>query len=64
MAVINAINNACGVRVYALPATPDKIKAGLEQKAKGEDLTPPAYYLGSDFEDELDEIRANPIAAH
>jgi len=64
MAVINAINNACGVRVYALPATPDKIKAGLEKKAKGEDLTPPAYYLGSDFEDELDDIRANPIAAH
>jgi len=62
MAVINAINNACGVRIYALPATPDKIKAGLEKKAKGEDLTPPKYFLGSDFEDELDYIKANPIA--
>ena len=28
-AVINAINNACGVRIYNLPATPDKIKAAL-----------------------------------
>jgi aldehyde oxidoreductase len=50
--------------VYALPATPDKIKAGLEKKAKGEDLTPPKYFLGSDLEDELDYIKANPIAAH
>jgi aldehyde oxidoreductase len=61
MAVINGINNASGVRVYALPATPDKIKAGLEKKSRGEDLTPPKYYLGSDFEDMLDEIKANPM---
>jgi aldehyde oxidoreductase len=29
-AVTNAIYNACGVRIYNLPATPDKIKAGLK----------------------------------
>ena len=28
-AVINAIYNACGVRIYDLPATPEKVKAGL-----------------------------------
>jgi aldehyde oxidoreductase len=28
-AVINAIYNACGVRIYDLPATPEKIKAAL-----------------------------------
>jgi aldehyde oxidoreductase len=61
MAVINAINNACGVRVYALPATPDKVKDGWERKQRGEDLTPPKYFLGSDFEDELEMIKANPI---
>ncbi|MDR0819115.1 MAG: molybdopterin-dependent oxidoreductase [Oscillospiraceae bacterium] len=61
MAVINAINNASGVRVFALPATPDKIKAGLEKKAKGESQIPPKYFLGSDFEDELDAIKANPL---
>jgi aldehyde oxidoreductase len=61
MAVINAINNACGVRVYSLPATPDKVKAGLEAISRGEDLTPPKYYLGSDFEDELEYIKANPL---
>ena len=29
-AVINAINNACGVRIYDLPATPEKVKARLD----------------------------------
>ena len=31
-AVINAINNACGVRIYNLPATPEKIRAALATK--------------------------------
>ncbi|MBR6312966.1 MAG: xanthine dehydrogenase family protein, partial [Oscillospiraceae bacterium] len=61
MAVINAINNACGVRVYALPATPDKVKAGWEKLQKGEDLTPEPYFLGSELDDELELIKANPI---
>jgi aldehyde oxidoreductase len=29
-AVLNAIYNACGVRIFKLPATPDKIKAALK----------------------------------
>ena len=29
-AILNAIYNACGVRIYAIPALPAKIKAGLE----------------------------------
>jgi aldehyde oxidoreductase len=28
-AVINAIYDACGVRIYNLPATPQKIKAAI-----------------------------------
>ena len=31
-AVTNAIYNACGARVYSLPATPDKVKAALAGK--------------------------------
>ena len=31
-AVTNAINNACGARIYNLPATPEKIKAALGKK--------------------------------
>ena len=61
MAVINAIDDACGARVYALPATPDKVKDAYERVQKGEDLTPPAYFLGNDLEEELDRILANPI---
>jgi aldehyde oxidoreductase len=29
-AVINAIFDACGARIYDLPATPEKVKAALE----------------------------------
>jgi len=61
VAVLNAINNACGARVFALPATPDKVKAAYEKKQRGEDLTPPKYYLGTDFEEELELIKANPL---
>jgi aldehyde oxidoreductase len=31
-AIGNAIYNACGARVYNLPATPDKVKAALASK--------------------------------
>ena len=36
MAVINAINNACGVRVYDLPAKPEKVKAILDAQKNGQ----------------------------
>jgi len=62
VAVINAINNACGVRVYELPALPAKIKEGLGTLAKGGKIEPPKkYFLGSDFQEEIDQIKANPI---
>jgi aldehyde oxidoreductase len=31
-AIINAIYDACGVRIYDLPATPEKVKAALAAK--------------------------------
>jgi aldehyde oxidoreductase len=61
MAVINAIHSACGVRIYSLPATPDKVKAALDAKQRGEDLTPPKYFLGSELEEELEYIKAHPM---
>lgn len=63
MAVINAINNAIGVRIYEIPATPDKIKAGLAAKEKGEPNPnkPETYYLGRDMYDELEKMQANPM---
>ena len=62
MAVINAINNACGVRIYELPATPEKVKAGLDILASGGKIEPPKkYYLGPDMYEELEKIKANPV---
>jgi aldehyde oxidoreductase len=62
MAVINAINNACGVRIYEIPATPDKVKAGIDKLANGEKIDPPKkYFLGSDLHEELEYIRNNPL---
>lgn len=62
VAVINAIYNACGVRIYELPATQDKVKAGLEILKKGGKIEPPKkYFLGSDFYEEIDRIQANPL---
>ncbi len=62
VAVLNAIHNACGVRIYEMPATKDKIKAGLEVLAQGGEILPPKkYFLGSDLYDELEDIQANPV---
>ena len=33
-AVTNAIKDACGVRIFDLPATPEKIKAALAKRNK------------------------------
>jgi aldehyde oxidoreductase len=63
VAVLNAIYNACGVRIYSLPATPAKVKAGIDALARGEQAEfPQRYYLGADFYDKIDDIRANPVA--
>jgi aldehyde oxidoreductase len=61
VAVINAIYDACGVRIYELPATAEKVKAGLETLAAGGKITPPQkYFLGSDLYEEMENIRNNP----
>jgi len=62
-AVLNAIYNAVGVRIHEIPATPDKVKAALAAKAKGESYEPKTYYLGEDFNDVLEDIKANPVAS-
>lgn len=62
VAVINAINNATGVRIYELPAYPEKVKAGLDIIAKGGKVEPPKkYFMGSDLYDELENIKNNPV---
>ncbi|MDK2958531.1 MAG: aldehyde oxidoreductase [Synergistaceae bacterium] len=64
MAVLNGIYNACGVRVYEMPASPEKVKAGIDTLAAGGVIAPPKkYFLGSDLYEELENIRANPVQA-
>lgn len=60
MAVINAIYDAVGVRIYDLPAKPEKIKAALEAKEKGIELKPNKYFFGNSFEEMVAEIKADP----
>jgi aldehyde oxidoreductase len=63
VAVINAIKDACGVRIYDLPASPEKVKAGIDALAEGKELAPPQkYFLGSELYDELENIKANPMS--
>ena len=62
VAVLNAIKRACGVRVFELPATAEKIKAGIDIIANGGTVEPPApYFLGNDLYDQLEEIKNNPL---
>jgi aldehyde oxidoreductase len=64
VAVINAIHDACGVRIYDLPASPAKVKAGLDILASGGTIpTPEKYFLGSDLYEELGNIKANPLSS-
>ena len=59
-AIINAINDAVGVRIYELPAKPEKIRAALEARAKGLELKPEKYQLGQDFYATLEDAVKNP----
>jgi aldehyde oxidoreductase len=63
VAVLNAIYNACGVRIHEMPATREKVKAGLEILASGGKVPlQKKYFLGSDLYDELENIKANPVS--
>jgi len=62
-AIINAIYNACGVRIRELPATPDKVLAGLKALEKGEVSKPKKYFLGSDLHERIDYLKKHPIVS-
>ena len=61
VAILNAINNACGVRIYEIPAKPEKVKAGIDALARGEKPEPTKYYLGPDMYDEIDRVKNSKI---
>lgn len=61
VAILNAINNACGVRIYEIPAKPEKVKAGIEALERGEKIEPTRYYLGPDMYDEIERVKNSRI---
>lgn len=46
VAVLNAIYNAVGVRIYTLPATPEKVLAGMAARKEGKELVQEPWDLG------------------
>lgn len=60
-AVLNAVHNACGIRVREMPATPSKILEELKKKAEGKQEPYEPYYLGADFHERIAEIKENPV---
>ena len=61
VAILNAIYNATGVRVYDLPATPEKVKAGMDAIAKGETPEHEKWDMGCELYERLAYLRANLI---
>ena len=57
MAVLNGIRDAVGVRMYEMPARPEKVKAAMEAKARGEEIKPEKYYLGPDMFDYIESLQ-------
>ena len=61
VAILNAIHNATGARIYTLPATPAKVKAAIDAKAEGKELKQEKWDLGCDLYERLDYLKANPV---
>lgn len=61
VAVLNALRAATGVRIYELPARPEKVKAAYDALQKGEVIKPEKYWLGADLYDAIDDCEANPV---
>lgn len=58
VAILNAIYDACGVRIHELPAYPEKIKDGLAKIASGEaSYVPKPYYIGTPLYEMLEELK-------
>jgi aldehyde oxidoreductase len=64
VAIVNAISNATGVRIYELPASPEKVLKGIKTLEQGGKLLPPSkYYLGSDMYERLEYLRQHPVVS-
>ena len=60
-AVLNAITHALGVRIWDLPATPEKILAALAAHANGQAQVPPTWDLGCELHERLAWLKKNVV---
>ena len=60
-AIMNAVYNACGIRIREMPARPQKVLEALKKKAEGvkEEYVP--YVFDSDFHEHMQWIKENPV---
>jgi aldehyde oxidoreductase len=61
VSILNAIANAVGARIYTLPATPQKVKAAMDARDRGESSNPGPWDLGCDMYERLAWLKENPI---
>jgi aldehyde oxidoreductase len=59
-AILNAIYKAVGIRVKSTPAKPEKVKQAIAEKKNGTYQPQEKFYLGVDFDEKLDDMKANP----
>jgi aldehyde oxidoreductase len=57
VAILNAIHDATGIRIYEIPAKPEMILRGL----RGEDLRPEKYNLGESLYETIDRLDKDPV---
>ncbi len=57
VAVMNAIKNATNVRITTLPATPEKVKAGIDALAQGKEFKQEAFDLGCELYERLEYLQ-------
>ncbi len=56
VAILNAINDAVGVRITTIPATPKKVKEAMEAKAGGEPYMQERWDLGCELHERLEYL--------
>ncbi len=61
VAILNAITNATGARIYTLPAIPEKVKAAIEVKAKGQEKKQERWNLHCSLYERLAYLKDNPV---
>ncbi len=56
VAIMNAIKNATNVRITTLPASPEKVKAGIDALAQGKEFKQEAFDLGCELYERLEYL--------